>query len=93
MNGLGATLIREEVMTERKRRYVEPLQDHLLYRDWQVAAIYGCHPITIWNWSAKGIIPRGMKIGPNTTRWSGKAIRLDLEAKAAASPRPSPSAA
>jgi predicted DNA-binding transcriptional regulator AlpA len=53
---------------------LEPLDSNKYYPATYLAGRYGCHPITIWKWVAKGILPRPTKLGPNTTRWLGAVI-------------------
>lgn len=35
----------------------------------QVADRYKVSTDTIWRWSREGALPKGLKIGPNATRW------------------------
>ncbi|MEE4382039.1 MAG: helix-turn-helix domain-containing protein [Pseudomonadales bacterium] len=37
--------------------------------DRQVAERYNVNRTTVHKWAAKGVIPRGVKIGPGTRRW------------------------
>ncbi|MBZ4023155.1 hypothetical protein CKO11_11870 [Rhodobacter sp. TJ_12] len=35
----------------------------------QVAERYGVSKDTIWRWKREGDFPKGVKVGPNCTRW------------------------
>lgn len=73
---------------ERREAFDELLRliDDAWYSVKQVAQLYGgVHKITVWRWAKDGIIPPPTKLGPNTSRWHGKAIREDQERKRAAS--------
>lgn len=45
----------------------------------EVAAIYGVSVATIWRWARTGAIPKPHKIGGNTTRWDGSAIKAHMD--------------
>lgn len=36
---------------------------------YQVAAMFGVSKATVWRWASSGILPKPIKLGPNTTRW------------------------
>jgi predicted DNA-binding transcriptional regulator AlpA len=58
------------------------LNDDQLYTSKQLAQLFGVHEVTVFNWARQGVISPPFKLGPNTTRWSGRTIRADLERKA-----------
>lgn len=37
--------------------------------DHKVAAMFGVSKATVWRWASSGILPKPVKLGPNTTRW------------------------
>lgn len=43
-----------------------------------VSGLLGCSRNTVWRRVAAGILPTGVKIGPNSTRWNVGAIRRYL---------------
>jgi hypothetical protein len=61
---------------------VEPLDVNGWYDDKFIAARYRIHPISVWVWARKGILPKPVKIGPNTTRWRGADIAAHERARA-----------
>jgi predicted DNA-binding transcriptional regulator AlpA len=75
---------RAEKSIERRQAYGEPIRlvDDHWYTDKQVAQLYGgVHPVTIWRWARLGLISKPVALGPNTSRWLGRSIREDQEAK------------
>lgn len=40
----------------------------------EVSQRYGVGIATVWRWSAEGVLPRPIKVGPNSTRWSVPAL-------------------
>jgi prophage regulatory protein len=61
-------------MIQRYRPKLEPLDPNKYYPASYLAERYACHPVTIWKWVARGILPRPVRLGPNLTRWAGAAI-------------------
>ena len=61
-----------------KRQRIEPqptpIEPDAFYRAQQVAARWGVHVMTIWQWSREGTIPAPRQLGPNVTRWRGSDI-------------------
>lgn len=37
--------------------------------DHKVAAMFGVSKATVWRWASTGLLPKPIKLGPNTTRW------------------------
>lgn len=48
-----------------------PLEPDCFYTGEQVAARYGTHRMTPWQWARDGKLPKPKKIGPNVSRWYG----------------------
>ena len=44
-----------------------------------IAAFYGVTPKTVWEWARSGRIPKGRKVGANSTRWWMPAVDAALE--------------
>lgn len=53
---------------------MKKIEDGRFYNDRQVARAYGIGRSTVWAWVAQGILPAPEKIGPRTSRWSGKKL-------------------
>lgn len=51
-----------------------PIEADSFYRAEALAARWGCHVMTIWQWARDEKIPAPIKIGPNVTRWRGADI-------------------
>jgi prophage regulatory protein len=56
-----------------------PLDRNKYYTDKYLAQRWDVHPVTPWKWVAAGILPPPVKIGPNTSRWSGAVIEAHEE--------------
>lgn len=52
--------------------------DNRYLTDKEVAAIYGVARATVWRWVGDGTLPAPIKIGGNTTRWHGEAIKAAM---------------
>lgn len=55
-------------------------EDDRLYSAKEIAQKIGgrTHVVTVWRWAKKGRLPKPRKIGPNTSRWSGKTLNQKL---------------
>ena len=62
-----------------------PLDPHTFYNVSFLARRYDVHPVTVWKWAARGILPKPVKIGPNTSCWSGAVIEAHERQRATAS--------
>lgn len=38
-------------------------------RDIDIARVYSVSRTTVWRWTAEGILPEPIRLGPATTRW------------------------
>lgn len=67
---------REAPKVKRQRRQPQPVQIEAdaYYRAEQLAARWGVHVMSVWQWSRDDKIPRPRKIGPNVSRWLGADI-------------------
>ena len=61
-----------------------PIEPDAFYRAPQLAARWGVHVMTIWQWSRKGAIPAPVQIGPNVVRWRGSDILAHEQSRRAA---------
>lgn len=62
----------------------DSLPDDAYVRAPMVCFLYGISLATMWRWIAAGSIPKGYKIGPNTTAWRVGELRASLASKSAA---------
>jgi prophage regulatory protein len=51
------------------------LPDEARVRAKQILEIYPINQATFWRWVSKGIFPKPIKLGPNTTVWTVGSIR------------------
>lgn len=67
---------RQKAKVQRQRIHPQPvpIEVDAYYNAHQLAARFGVHIMTIWQWSREGKIPRPVKLGPNVSRWLGSAI-------------------
>jgi predicted DNA-binding transcriptional regulator AlpA len=59
--------------------------------DKDLAERFGVTRTTVWRWTAEGLLPEPVKIGPNTTRWrlaDVQAFEAMRAQEAAADPAP-----
>ena len=53
---------------------IEPIEGDLYYDAHFLARRYGVHPMTIWKWRSKHVLPGPVRLAANTTRWRGSDI-------------------
>jgi len=61
-------------MAVRFRPKLERLDPNAYYAAAYLALRYDVHPVTIWKWVSRGILPRPTRLGPNCSRWLGSVI-------------------
>ena len=66
-------------MIARYRQQLEPLDPNAFYPAKYLARRWAVHEITPWKWVALGVLPPPVKLGPNTSRWSGAVIEAHEE--------------
>lgn len=63
---------------------INKIPDEALVGTAIAAALYGCHPITLWRWANDGLIPQPVKIGKNKRWLMGDLRKRTVEAYEAA---------
>jgi hypothetical protein len=64
----------------KARPKIESIEGELYYDAHFLARRYHVHPMTIWKWRSKHVLPAPVRLAANTTRWRGSDI-LDFELK------------
>lgn len=44
------------------------------FSDVELARRYDIARVSVWRWSAQGILPKPVRVGPNTSRWVGQEV-------------------
>ncbi len=71
------------VSAPSSRANFDALADSALLDAKEIAALLGCSTNSVWRNAKAGILPRPIKLGPQSTRWPVGAIRAYLAGLAA----------
>jgi predicted DNA-binding transcriptional regulator AlpA len=69
------------VKNQIKLDLLPPLDPNAFYSVKYLARRWGVHQITVFKWAAAGILPKPLRIGPNTSRWIGSDIEAHERAR------------
>lgn len=58
--------------------------DPLFYRRKEAARLLGVSITTLWRWTRSGLLPKALKLGPNSSGWESTTIEDFLKSRRAA---------